>query len=773
MVIIYLLKFTAIIKAAIIAGTENFYTLKHSFSVCKSLSYFWKNISLMRKLLTALVICLTTISVKAQLQQLTLDDIWYSNKFYGNTVDDLRFLKDGIHYAVIEDSYNNTISIIEYDCQSGKAVDTLLKNTWLKAVKKPFNFTSYTFSDDESKILIPYNTESIYRRSSISNYLVYDIKSKTTYPISPNSKEENARFSPDGNKVAFVRDNNIFIEDILTGKETQVTTDGKRNFIINGLCDWVYEEEFEFTQAFQWSPDSKRIAFYRFDETHVPEYTLQYFNDSIYPESFTYKYPKVGEPNSKVSINIFDVVTGKTVQADIGKDTDQYIPRMKWTEDANELSLQRMNRHQNKLELLLVNADDGSSNIIFTEKSKTYININNNLTFFNNNQNFIWLSDEDGYKHIYNYSIDGKLINKITDGDWDVTDFYGVDEKNKMVYYQSAEISPLQRYVYSIALDGKNKKQLTTTQGSNDAEFTPTFVFFFNTHSDANSPTDYSFYDSKGKFIRQEENNNDLKAELKQYALSPKKFFSFKTKDNVQLNGWMIKPVNFDSTKKYPVYMTVYGGPGSQQVLDSWGGYNLMTDEFIAEHGYIVVCVDNRGTGARGAAFEKCTYLRLGILETQDQISAAEYLQTLSYVDKNRIGIFGWSFGGTMTCHCIEMGNAVFKLAVTVAPVTDWRFYDSIYTERYMLTPKENPEGYKETSELEYADRIKGKYLLCHGLADDNVHFQNSAELMKNMNKANVVYQSIVFPNKNHSISGGNTRAYLYKRITDFIFANL
>jgi dipeptidyl-peptidase 4 len=721
-----------------------------------------------------LITCAAAINVKAQQQQLTIDDIWYSGKFYGNPVNDFQPMKDGLHYTVIEEGEAKTVAIVEYDYQNGKAVDTLLKNTWLKTNdKKPAYFKSYTLSNDESKILIPINTESIYRRSSRSTYLVYDIKTKTTTNLSPNAKQENAVFSPDGSKAAFVRDNNIFIEDIATAKETQVTTDGKRNFIINGLTDWVYEEEFEFTQAFAWSPDGKRIAFYRFDETHVPEYTLQYFNDSTYPENYTYKYPKAGETNAKVSISIYDVATGKTILADIGKDTDQYIPRMKWTKDANVLSLQRMNRHQNKLEILLVNANDGSTKTILTETSKTYINVTNDLTFFNNNQNFIWTSEEDGFKHIYNYTIDGKPVNKITTGNWDVSAFYGVDEKNKTVFYQSAEVTPMQRYVYSISLDGKDKKQLTEMKGINGADFTPTYSYFLNTHSDANTPDDYSIYDSKGKQIRVVEDNADLKGGLKLYALSPKKFFSFKTPGGVQLNGWMIKPVNFDSTKTYPVYMTVYGGPGAQMVMDQWENLNYMSDEFIAEHGYIVVCVDNRGTGGRGFDFENCTYLHLGKLETLDQISAAEYLQTLPYVDKNRIGIFGWSYGGFMACNCIEQGSDVFKMAIAVAPVTDWRFYDSIYTERYMLTPKENPEGYKETSDLEYADRIKGKFLLVHGLDDDNVHFQNSAELMKKMQEANVVFQSIVFPGKNHGIYGGNTRAYLYKRLTDFIFTNL
>ncbi len=726
-----------------------------------------------KKLIIVLIAWFAVINVKAQQQQLTIDDIWYSNKFYGNPVDDFQPMKDGLHYTVIKEGQAKTVSIVEYDYQTGKAADTLLKNVWLKTNdKKPPYFTAYTLSNDESKILIPINTESIYRRSSRSTYLVYDIKLKTTTNLSPDAKQENAVFSPDGAKVAFVRDNNIFIEDILTAKETQVTTDGKRNFIINGLTDWVYEEEFEFTQAFEWSPDGKRIAFYRFDETNVPQYTLQYFNDSTYPENYTYKYPKAGETNAKVSISIYDVASGKTSSADIGKDTDQYIPRMKWTQDANVLCLQRMNRHQNKLELLLVNAGDGSAKTIMTETSKTYINITNDLTFFNNNQNFIWTSQQDGFNHIYNYTIDGKLVNKVTTGNWDVTAFYGVDEKNKIVFYQSAEVSPMERYVYSISLDGKDKKQLTEMKGSNGASFTPTFSYFLNTHSDANTPEDYSIYDSKGEQIRVVEDNSDLKGDLKKYALSPKKFFSFNT-HGVRLDGWMIKPLNFDSTKTYPVYMIVYGGPGAQQVMDQWGSSNYLTDEFIAEHGYIVVCVDNRGSGGRGFDFEDCTYLHLGKIETQDQISAAKYLQTLPYVDKARIGIFGWSYGGFMACNCIEQGNDVFKMAIAVAPVTDWRFYDTIYTERYMLTPKENPDGYKETSDLESADRIKGKFLLMHGLDDDNVHFQNSAELMKQMQKANVVYQSIVFPNKNHGIYGGNTRAYLYKRLTDFIFTNL
>ena len=722
---------------------------------------------------------------------LTLEDIWLNNKFVPKSVSGFKGMKDGLHYTeVVSNAASKEKFIIVKSFKTGETTDTLLKSHWLLPPDslKPISFDSYSFNADESKILISIQTEKIYRRSSKSFFFVYDLKTQKTIPVSKNGKQIAATFSPDGTKVAFVRDNNLFITLLLTGTETAVTNNGKKNELINGITDWVYEEEFAFVQAYQWSPDSRYIAFMRFDESKVPEYTIQYFND-LYPENYTYKYPKVGEQNSVVSLFVYNVLGKSTAFIDCGGDDSQYFPRMLWTQNANELCITRLNRLQNKLDLLLANVDSTVNmsgpnvrlqspftivaKIFFTETNDRYIDINNDLTFFNHNQNFIWTSSINGFHHIYIYNLKGELIQQVTNGNWDVTNFYGIDEKSNTIYFQSAEVSPLERYVYSIKTDGTDKKQLTNSIGANDAEFTPGFFYFMNNHSDANTPNDFSLCSNDGKVIRVLQDNSDLKNALKSYHLNPKTFFNFNIADGTSLNGFIIKPANFDSTKKYPVYMFCYGGPGSQKVLNAWAGYDFMFHEFITQHDYIVVCVDNRGTGARGQDFQKITYLQLGKYETDDQIAAAKYLQSKTFVDPARIGMFGWSFGGYMAARCITLGSDVFKTAVAVAPVTDWRFYDSVYTERYMRTDTDNKAGYDSTSVLNYVKRIEGKLLLIHGLADDNVHYQNSAMFIKTLYQNNIDFSQLTFPDKNHGISGGNTRFYLYNQVSDFIFNNL
>jgi dipeptidyl-peptidase-4 len=707
-------------------------------------------------------------------KQLSLEDIWLNGEFSAKSPDGFTPLKDGAHYIQIEgDNINKTSNLLVYSYETGKVTDTLALGKKLVPVDsaKMINFSSFILSPDENIILFPTASERIYRRSSVAAYFVYNRQTKKLTALA-NSKQQNPTVSPDGKHIAFVQDNNLFVKDLSNNTLTQITSDCKKNSIINGICDWVYEEEFEFVQAYQWSADGQYIAYYRFDESQVPEYTIQYFN-STYPENYTYKYPKVGEKNSVVDIFIRDISSGKTVKVDAGAEKDQYIPRIKWLSESSKLCVFRMNRLQNKLELLLADASTGNTNAFFTEENKRYIDINDHLTFFNHDKNFIWTSTRDGYNHIYNYSIDGKLINQVTSGKWDVTAFYGLNEKKGIVYFQSAETSPLQRYVYSIKLDGGDKQQLTIVPGMNDADFNPAYTYFLRSHTDANTPSDYALCDAKGKVIRQLEDNHELNAKLSGYKLSKKEFFNFKLDDGTTLNGWMIKPADFDASKKYPVLMYVYGGPGSQQVLDHFDGANFMFYQYLAQHGYIVACVDNRGTGARGEEFQKMTYLHLGKIEVQDQISAAKYLATQSYIDASRIGIFGWSYGGYMSSLCIEYGAGIFKSAVSVAPVTNWKFYDSIYTERYMRTTKDNSAGYEEMAPMNNAAKIKGHLLLVHGLADDNVHYQNSAEFIKKLYQNNIAFQQMTFPDKNHGISGGNTRFYLFTQISDFLFTNL
>ena len=727
----------------------------------------------MQKIIASILLSIVFFTSTAQ-KKIVIEDIWQNYDFVPSSIDGFTPLNDGEHYARVDMDATGKPAIYVYDYKTAAKTDSVftVSRDVPSDSAKYFSLGSFSFDKNQEHILIPTKNEKIYRRSSTAFYYIYDLKKKTLAPLSLNGKQSSPAFSPAGNKVAFVRDNNLFVKDIESGNELQITRDGKKNIVINGICDWVYEEEFGFVQAFQWSPDGNNLAFYRFDESIVPEYTVQLYNN-LYPENYTYKYPKAGEKNSVVEIYLYNIQSETTVKADIGAEQDQYIPRIKWTNDANTLCILRMNRLQNKLELLLADASNGNTTVMMTEENKKYINIHDNLTFLNGNQQFIWTSQQDGYNHIYIYGLDGKIKKQVTTGKWDVTSFYGVDEKNGLIYYQSAEESPLRRYVYSIKLNGTDKKKLTNDAGTNNASFNSTFTYFLRNHSDANTAPDYSICKSDGTLVKVLEDNSAFKKMIADYQLSKKEFFTFKLDDGSELNGWIIKPTGFKANKKYPVFMTCYGGPGSQQVLDSYDAFGTMDFNYLAQHGYIVACVDNRGTGARGEEFEKITYLQLGKIETMDQAAAAKFLGTLPYVDATRIGMMGWSYGGFMALMCIGNYPDIFKSAVSVAPVTNWKFYDSIYTERYMRTPKENKDGYDKIAPLSSAANIRGKLLLVAGLADDNVHYQNTAEMLKALYKNNIVFTQMTFPDKNHGISGGNTRAYLFTQMYEWTFNNL
>ena len=705
---------------------------------------------------------------------LTLEDIWSKPTFTGKSVAGYSSMKDGEHYSAVQYNADNLQNYLVYSFATGMVTDTIALGIKLVPVDSSgvISPESFVLSNDEERVLFETEPEAIYRHSSRASWFVYDRITGQLKPVSNGGKQQVPAFSADNNKIAFVRGNNIFYRDLITGKEIQVTTDGQQNVIINGIADWVYQEEFAFVQAYQWSPDGKYIAYYRFDESEVPEYTVQYFT-GLYPENYTYKYPKVGEKNAVVSIHIYEVASGKQVKVDLGTETNQYVPRIKWTQDATTLCVFRMNRWQNILELLLADVTTGKAKLMYKEVNDRYLEINDHLTFFNANNNFIWMSERNGYNHLYIGNVsDGKLT-QVTRGAWDVTDFYGMDEKSKQLFYQSAEVSPMERYVYAVSFDGKKKRRLSPAGGWNEASFNNTFTYMMIKHSSANMPADFVLYGKKGEVVRQLEDNNKLKEKLKQYPLSNKEFFSFTTSEGVTLNGWMIKPWNFDSTRKYPVFMTEYGGPGSQRVLDQWGGSDYLFHQYLAQEGYIVACIDNRGTGARGEEFRKMTYLQLGKYETIDQIEGAKYLGKLSFVDAGRIGIFGWSYGGYLSALCMELGADIFKAGISVAPVIDWRYYDSVYTERYMRDGKENEAGYVNGSPVTYAGRIKGNFLLIAGLADDNVHYQNTAVFIKKLYENNVQFDQMTFPDKNHSIRGGNTRFYLYSRMAVWLKENL
>ncbi|HSH64681.1 MAG TPA: S9 family peptidase [Bacteroidia bacterium] len=725
----------------------------------------------MKKLIITFFYIAVVSNLCAQKKNISLEDIYSSPVFYGNGVYGLVSMQDGLHYSTLEDG-----KILQYEYAKVSKPLVIVDQNELKVNGKKIVINDYQFIQDESKILLATETEHIYRHSTRENYYVFDRKSKSITPVSTSGKQMYATFSPDGNKVAFVRENNIYIKDLASGKENPITTDGLQNNIINGATDWVHEEEFAFSVAFFWSPDGKKIAYYRFDESKVKEFSFNEFNHQLYPTEYRFKYPKAGEQNSVVTIHTYDLASGKDQLMDIGTETDQYIPRIKWTYDPDILSIVRMNRHQNKLELLLSNASTGVSKVIYTETSTTYIDIHESegdyVYFTPDKKHFIISSEQSKFNHLYLYDLTGKLVNPITQGNWDVESFKGVNEKNNTVYYTASESTATEKDIYSINLDGTHKKKISTGKGVNDPSFSKGMNYYINNFSDANTPDFIAIYDGQGKQIRVLEDNAALINTMKEYNFGKKELFMFKTSQGIELNAWMIKPPDFDASKKYPVLLTFYGGPGRNMVNNDFDR-TYFWHQLLAEKQYIVMCVDNRGTKFRGTEFKNCTYKQLGKLEVEDQIETAKYLGTLPFVDKSRIGTWGWSFGGFLSSLCITKGADYFKTAIAVAPVTNWRYYDNIYTERFMQLPSENAEGYDSNSPINHVSKLKGKYLLIHGSADDNVHFQNTMEMISALVAANKQFDLFVYPDKNHGIRGGNTSLHLYTKMTNFILNNL
>ncbi len=731
----------------------------------------------MKRILTLFYFVIFALSIQAQIpekQKITVADLYRTYTYYPQSVYGLVSMNDGLHYSALEgDSV-----IAKYSYKTGKKVENIVSvsdfnNDKIKGIH------NYTFNSDESKIIFYINRERIYRRSFTAEFFVWDLKIKKLYSVSDKSGQRLATLSPDGTKVAFVCDNNIFITELQTGKETQITTDGERNKIINGAPDWVYEEEFEYNQAFAWSPDSKYIGYCKFDESQVPVFNMTKFKglapellqNSLYPENYTYKYPKAGEKNSILTVFTYNIETKNTVKVDVGEEIDQYIPRLKWAPNG-KMVVYRMNRLQNKLEFLYVNAETGKSQVFYTEENKRYIDETffDYLTFIDNGSKFIYLNEDDGYAHLYLYNADGTLANQITKGNWDITEYLGYNSAKKTVYYQSAQPTPMQRSIYMVKLNGSGTKKLNKEDGTNDAVFSKGFKYYINYYSNVYTPAKVTLNDAKGKIIRVIEDNRKLKDKLQLSTFSPKEFFKFTTDEGVELNGWIVKPIDFDPNKKYPVLITQYSGPNSQQVLDNfWVGW----EQVLASEGYIVACVDPRGTGARGEEFRKCTYLQLGKYETIDQIAGAKYLGSLNYIDSARIGIWGWSYGGFMALNCMTQGADYFKAGIAVAPVTNWRYYDNIYTERFMRTPQENPEGYDENSPINHVSELEGELLIIHGTADDNVHMQNTLEISEAFVQADKQFELFFYTNRNHSIYGGNTRYHLYTKMVNFIKDNL
>ncbi len=736
----------------------------------------------MKRINIIVFLCLFTLISFAQSRQaLDLKDITYNKFRPENIYGVIPIPGDGEHYSQMN---AGGTQIIKYSFKTGKQVEVLFDAA--TARECPFKkFDSYSFSPDGTKILIATETKPIYRHSYTAVHYIYSLKrnlegkiNNVIEKLSDKGPQQVPIFSPDGNLIAFVRNNNIFLVKLLFGNsESQVTEDGKENAIINGIPDWVYEEEFSFNRAFEFTADSKMIAFIRFDETEVPTYSFPLFAGEAphtkdyekYPGSYVYKYPKTGESNSKVSVLTFDIKSKVTRQVKLPLETGGYIPRIIPTQDANKLAIVTLNRQQNRLDLYFADPRSTVCKLAIRDESDTYISENtfDNIKFYP--ENFSFLSEKSGFNHLYWYTMGGNLVKQVTSGSYEVKEFLGWDGAENAFYYTSNEGSPLQQAIYKIDRKGK-KIKLSSQTGTNNVQFSTDMKYFMNRYTNLQTPLIITLNDNTGKVLTTLVTNEKLKQKLSQYDIPQKEFFTFQTADGTTLNGWMMKPSGFSSTKKYPVLMYQYSGPGSQQVLDSWG---ISWETYMASRGYVVVCVDGRGTGGRGAAFEKCTYMKLGVKEAQDQVSTAQYLGTLPYVDKNNIGIWGWSFGGYMTLMSMSEGTPVFKAGVAVAPVTDWNYYDTIYGERYMRTPQENADGYKASSNFTRAEKLHGNLLIVHGMADDNVHFQNTAEYAEHLVQLDKQFDMQVYTNRNHSIFGGNTRYHLYTKLTDFFDRNL
>ena len=720
----------------------------------------------MRKIVLSVSFVFAFLAISyAQKKQVTVEAV-YGGEFSIERLDALRSMKNGKQYTLLNWGADGTTTIDKFDYATQKKVETIVSSANLQEIE---GFSSYQFSDDESQLLLATELESIYRHSTLGIFYVYDLKTKKLTKVS-DAKIQEPKLAPDGTKVAYVAKNNLYLFDLASGTTEQLTTDGQKNSVINGVTDWVYEEEFAFVRAFDWNSNGTKIAFLRFDETDVPEFSMDVFGTDLYPTQETFKYPKAGEANAKVSLHLYDVKAKTTASVDLGD--AYYIPRIKWMNNSNYLSVQVLNRHQNHLKLYSVDAKNNAATVLLEEKDKAYIDITDNLTFLADDS-FIWTSEKDGYNHIYLHDQDGNLVNQITKGPWEVTQYYGYDQNEDKVYYQSTENGSINRGVYSIESNGKNKKALVAQEGSNDADFSADFTYFIHTYSNASTPPVYMLHKAlNGKKVKEIKNNNALVEKLKGYEISEKEFSTITINGN-ELNMYMVKPKDFDPAKKYPLLMYQYSGPGSQSVVNRWLDARDLWHQQLVSQGYVVACVDGRGTGFKGADFKKSTYLNLVKYETEDQIAAAKELSKLPYIDENRTGIWGWSFGGHMSTNCILKGNDVFETAIAVAPVTTWRFYDTIYTERFLRTPEENPAGYDENSPLNYPEMLKGNYLLVHGSGDDNVHVQNSMRMIEALVQANKQFDWAIYPDKNHGIYGGNTRVHLFNKMTNFLQENL
>jgi dipeptidyl-peptidase 4 len=728
----------------------------------------------MKQILIAAIALLSLLTTEAQdSKKITLEDLFVHGTFRQKSVTGLRSMNDGEHYTTLA----NSSRIVKNSYKTGEAL-TILFDLYQLEDPPIKSFSNYTFSEDETKILLTTHVNSIYRRSYTAEYYIWDTFLEELYPLSEKGVQQAAVFSPDGERVAFVRDNNIFIKNLKFGTESQVTHDGKKNEIINGIPDWVYEEEFGFNNAMAWSPDSKFLAYLRFDESNVREFGLPLYGGEApcleenipYPGTRMYKYPKAGENNSVVSTHVYEIRSRTTIKVDTGEESDIYLPRLRWTPDANDLHIMRLNRLQNQLDILYANPYTGETRIFYTEKNKRYISENflDDFTYLPDG-GFVVVSERDGWSHLYHYDRQGFELKQLTEGNFDVTGFYGYNPDEEMFYYQAATESPLHREVCFQSLDGKKQGKLSTLEGTTSVAFSKGFEYHIQYFSNAKTPVQVTLYGPKGKKIRVLEDNQQLQSRMKEYNVPVKEFFHFQNPEGTELNGWMLKPAGFDPSREYPVVVYQYSGPNSQSVTDHFqvGWY-----EYLAQQGFLVACVDPRGTGARGEDFRKVTYMQLGKYESEDLISTARYLAGLPFTEEENMAIFGWSYGGFMVSLTLCKTD-LFKAGIAVAPVTDWRFYDTAYTERYMRTPGLNPDGYTQNAPLTLADKLTGNLLLIHGSADDNVHLQNTMEFSEKLVQAGIPFQMALYTNRDHGIRGGNTSLHLHQKMTNFLIDQL
>ena len=717
---------------------------------------------------------LITMTVQSFAAKLDLKSIT-RGEFRAESMASLKPLDDGESYSQVS---SDGTKILKYSFKTGKQTGVIFDLNNVRGPKIRIDrIDGYIFSPDGKRILIQTDTRYIYRRSFTATYYIYEVQNNKMGPLSVGGEQQTPLFSPDGNMIAFVRQNNIFLVKLLyDNAESQVTTDGERNSIINGIPDWVYEEEFSTNRSMVFTADSRQLVWIKYDESKVKEFSFQWFRGSnptmdeylTYPGSYVYKYPKAGEDNSKVGVYSFDIKSRKTRQIDVPLDADGYIPRIVMTSDPTKVAVFTMNRHQDDMRIYMANPLTTLSKLVVQDKVDKYVKQESMCAVTFTDQHILVPSERDGYNHIFIYTLNGQLKRQVVKGQFEVTDIYGMDDKTGDVFYAANELGPQDKQVYVSHANGKTER-LTSKEGQNNATFSRGFRYFINIWSDLNNPPVYTLNDSRGRILHTMIDNKALKEKYQSYGIGTKELFSFTTSEGVKLNGWMVKPADFSPSKRYPVIMFQYGGPGSQQVLNYWNigaaGQGAILEQYMAQQGYIVACVDNRGTGGRGAEFEKCTYLRLGEKEAFDQVEAALWLGQQPYVDKDRIGMWGWSYGGWNTLMSMSEGRPVFCAGVAVAPPTCWRYYDSVYTERYMRTPKENKSGYDEVNPIARAAKLHGALLICHGLADDNVHFQNTAEYTEALIQADKDFKENIYVNRNHGISGGNTRNHLYRQI--------